>query len=82
MKDWKRIEEECEFLPEIERSAIVVVEETGVLRLKRLILEKYFRENAKKRQSMYEFFNTVEVRGMPAGIVLEVFQDLLIEIDE
>lgn len=79
MKDWKRIEEECEFLPEIDRSAIVVVEETSALRLKRLILEKYLRENAKKQQSMYEFFNTVEVRGMPAGIVLEVFQDLLVE---
>lgn len=79
MKDWKRIEEECEFLPEIDRSAIVVVEETSALRLKRLILEMYLRENAKKQQSMYEFFNTVEVRGMPAGIVLEVFQDLLIE---
>lgn len=39
----------------------------------------YLRENAKKRQSMYEFFNTVEVMGMPAGIVLEVFQDLLVE---
>ena len=80
MKDWKRIEEECEFLPEIDRSAIVIVEETSALRLKRLILERYFRENAKKRQSMYEFFNTVEVRGMPAGIVLEVFQDLLVEL--
>lgn len=79
MKDWKRIEEECEFLPEIDRSAIVVVEETSALRLKRLILEMYLRENAKKQQSMYEFFNTVEVRGMPAGIVLEVFQDLLVE---
>lgn len=79
MKDWKRIEEECEFLPEIDRSAIVIVEETSALRLKRLILEMYLRENAKKQQSMYEFFNTVEVRGMPAGIVLEVFQDLLVE---
>ena len=79
MKDWKRIEEECEFMPEIDRSAIVVVEETSALRLKRLILERYLRENAKKRQSMYEFFNTVEVRGMPTGIVLEVFQDLLVE---
>lgn len=50
-----------------------------MLRLKRLILEMYLRENAKKRQSMYEFFNTVEVMGMPVGIVLEVFQDLLVE---
>ena len=79
MKDWKRIEKKCEFLPEIDRSAIVVVEETSALRLKRLILEKYLRENAKKQQSMYEFFNTVEVRGMPVGILLEVFQDLLVE---
>lgn len=79
MKDWKRIEGKLKFLPEIDRSAIVVVEETSALRLKRLILERYFRENARKRQSMYEFFNTVEVRGMPAGIVLEVFQDLLVE---
>lgn len=79
MKDWKRIEEECEFLPEIDRSAIVIVEETSALRLKRTILEMYLRENAKKQQSMYEFFNTVEVRGMPVGILLEVFQDLLIE---
>lgn len=82
IKNWKRIEGECEFLPEIDRSAIVVVEETGVLRLKRLILEMYLRENVEKQQSMYEFFNTVEVRGMPVGILLEVFQDLLIEIDE
>ena len=82
LKDWKRIEEECEFLPEIDRSAIVIVEETSALRLKRLILEMYLRENAKKQQSMYEFFNTVEVRGMPTGIVLEVFQDLLIENHE
>lgn len=28
---------------------------------------------------MYEFLNTVEVWGMPVGILLEVFQDLLIE---
>ena len=82
MKDWKRIEGKLKFLPEIDRSAIIVVEETSALRLKRLILERYFRENARKQQSMYEFFNTVEVRGMPAGIVLEVFQDLLIENHE
>lgn len=82
MKDWKRIKEKCEFLPEIDRSAIVVVEEMSALRLKRLILEKYLRENTEKQQSMYEFFNTVEVRGMPTGIVLEVFQDLLIENHE
>ena len=82
MKDWKRIEEKCEFLPEIDRSAIVVVEETSALRLKRLILEMYLRENAKKQQSMYEIFNTVEVRGMPVGILLDVFQDLLIENHE
>lgn len=82
MKDWKRIEGECEFLPEIDRSAIVVVEETSALRLKRLILERYLRKNTEKQQSMYEFFNTVEVRGMPVGILLEVFQDLLIENHE
>lgn len=81
-KDWKRIECKLKFLPEIDRSAVFVVEETSALRLKRMILERYFRENARKKQSMYEFFNTVEVRGMPAGIVLEVFQDLLIENHE
>lgn len=80
-KDWKRIEGKLKFLPEIDRSAVFVVEETSALRLKREILERYFRENARKRQSMYEFFNTVEVRGMPAGIVLEVFQDLLVELN-
>lgn len=79
MKNWKRIEGECEFLPEIDRSAIVVVEEASALRLKRLILGVYLRENVEKQQSMYEFFNTVEVRGMPVSILLEVFQDLLIE---
>ena len=82
MKDWKRIEEECEFLPEIDRSTIVIIEETSALRPKRMILERYFRENARKQQSMYEFFNTVEIRGMPVGILLEVFQDLLIENHE